>query len=382
MRTRHHDTVMEPGSSPIIGEAPGESVVGLRRRAVRLSRRVRFFAAGAAFFLAATCSITARADEGGVGSWLPGSFGSLAATPLTPGWSLGLIYYHADSTGGGDVAASRALHFPNRTVNLTVNLDASLRAGLDVGIFAPSYMFATPVFGGQFAINVLALYGNVQARVDANVTGALGPIGFATERSIFDERTIWGDVFIQPTWRINQGVNNYIVYGITNLPIGAYDPTRLANLGLGHWFIDGGGGYTYFNPETGWEFSAVTGLTYNFMNQQTQYRNGIDWHLDWGASRFITKQVHVGLVGYAYQQLTADSGDGATLGDFKSRVLAVGPQVGFLFPVGDMQGYLNLKAYKEFAAEQRAEGWNAWVTFAISPEAKQAAAATPRIPLK
>jgi hypothetical protein len=274
------------------------------------------------------------------------------------------------------------LHFPNRTVNLTVNLDASLRAGLDVGIFAPSYVFATPVFGGQFAINVLALYGNVQARVDANVTGALGPIGFATERSIFDERTIWGDVFIQPTWRINQGVNNYIVYGITNLPIGAYDPTRLANLGLGHWFIDGGGGYTYFNPETGWEFSAVTGLTYNFMNQQTQYRNGIDWHLDWGASRFITKQVHVGLVGYAYQQLTADSGDGATLGDFKSRVLAVGPQVGFLFPVGDMQGYLNLKAYKEFAAEHRAEGWNAWVTFAISPEAKQAAAATPRIPLK
>ena len=351
--------------------------------AENLSRRARSFVAAAMALAAiATHNPEARADEGGVGSWLPGSFGSLAATPLQPGWSLGLIYYHAESTGGGDVAASRTLHFPNRTVNLTVNLDASLRAGLDVGIFAPSYVFATPVFGGQFAINVLALYGNVQARVDANVTGALGPIGFATERSIFDERTIWGDVFIQPTWRTNQGVNNYIVYGITNLPIGAYDPTRLANLGLGHWFIDGGGGYTYFNPETGWEFSAVTGLTYNFMNQQTQYRNGIDWHLDWGASRFITKQVHVGLVGYAYQQLTADSGDGATLGDFKSRVLAVGPQVGFLFPVGDMQGYLNLKAYKEFAAEHRAEGWNAWVTFAISPEAKQAAAATPRIPLK
>jgi hypothetical protein len=34
-----------------------------------------------------------------------------------------------------------------------------------------------------------------------------------------------------------------------------------------------------------------------------------------------------------------------------------------------MQGYLNFKAYKEFAAENRPEGWNAWVTFVISPAA-------------
>jgi len=32
-----------------------------------------------------------------------------------------------------------------------------------------------------------------------------------------------------------------------------------------------------------------------------------------------------------------------------------------------MQGYLNFKGYKEFAAENRADGWNTWVTFVISP---------------
>jgi hypothetical protein len=65
----------------------------------------------------------------------------------------------------------------------------------------------------------------------------------------------------------------------------------------------------------------------------------------------------------------ADSGQAAILGDFKSRVFAVGPQIGFIFPVGEMQGYLNLKAYKEFAAENRPEGWNGWLTLAVSPAA-------------
>lgn len=32
-----------------------------------------------------------------------------------------------------------------------------------------------------------------------------------------------------------------------------------------------------------------------------------------------------------------------------------------------MQGYLNIKGYKEFGAENRPEGWNAWLTFSLSP---------------
>jgi hypothetical protein len=37
-----------------------------------------------------------------------------------------------------------------------------------------------------------------------------------------------------------------------------------------------------------------------------------------------------------------------------------------------MQGYLNLKAYKEFDNENRPAGWNAWLTFAISPTGQSA----------
>ena len=36
----------------------------------------------------------ARADESGISFWIPGLFGSLAAVPVTPGWSVSSIYYH------------------------------------------------------------------------------------------------------------------------------------------------------------------------------------------------------------------------------------------------------------------------------------------------
>jgi hypothetical protein len=34
---------------------------------------------------------------------------------------------------------------------------------------------------------------------------------------------------------------------------------------------------------------------------------------------------------------------------------------------GGLQGYLNLKGYWDFAAQNRADGWNVWLTFSISP---------------
>jgi hypothetical protein len=34
-----------------------------------------------------------------------------------------------------------------------------------------------------------------------------------------------------------------------------------------------------------------------------------------------------------------------------------------------LQGYVNLKAYKEFNAAHRPDGWNTWLTFSISPAA-------------
>ena len=116
----------------------------------------------------------------------------------------------------------------------------------------------------------------------------------------------------------------------------------LSRFGIGHGAADGGVGYTYFDPKTGHEFSVVTGLTYNLVNPSTGYQNGIDWHLDWGLSQFLSKQLQVGLVGYVYDQLTADSGCLPALCPFKSRTVGFGPQVGVIIPGQSFQTYLNV----------------------------------------
>src|SRR5262249_41420658 len=153
-------------------------------------------------------------------------------------------------------------------------------------------------------------------------------------RSDMINDTLWGFEDLLPMFslRWNAGVNNYMVYLTGDVPVGAYNPSRLSNVGIGHGAVDGGFGYTYLNPQTGHEFSGVLGFTYIVTNQQTQYQNGVDMHFDWGLSQFVTKQFQIGLVGYAYDEIGCDSGSGNRVGCFQSRVFGVGPQVGFIIP--------------------------------------------------
>jgi hypothetical protein len=327
----------------------------------------------------------AMADEGGVSFWLPGIFGSLAAVPQQqPGWAAASIYYHTTVSAGSDVALAREFQTRRIPANLTANLNASLNATGDLGLFVPTYVFATPVLGGQAAASLMTAYGTTNASLSGTLTGALTlPSGVTIPfgpRSDSINNSAWGfgDLVPQFSLRWNAGVNNYMTYVTGDIPVGVYSSSSLANIGIGHGAIDAGGGYTYFNPTTGHEFSAVFGTTYNFQNQSTQYQNGVDLHLDWGASQFLTQQVQAGVVGYVYKEVGCDSGTGDRVGCFQSQVLGIGPQLGYIFPVGGMQGYLNFKGYEEFDSSDRPKGWNAWVTFVLSP----AAAPPPTTPKK
>ena len=312
-----------------------------------------------------------RADESGISFWVPGLFGSLAAVPQTPGWSLGTVYYHTSVAASGSAAAAREIQIGRFSPTVNVNLNVNLHAPPDLLFLAPTYTFATPVLGGQLAMGVTGIFGRNSTTLDGTLTTGFGPLAATRMGSISDSLTAFGDLYPMVTLKWHDGVHNYMTYATGDIPVGAYDPNRLSNIGIGHGAIDAGGGYTYLNPTTGHEFSGVAGFTYNFKNPDTQVQSGVDFHFDWGASQFLSKQVFVGLVGYAYQQISNDIGGAPILGGFRSRVLGVGPQVGYIFPIGNMQGYLNLKGYGEFDAANRPSGWNTWLTFAISPAAPE-----------
>ncbi len=306
----------------------------------------------------------ARADASGVSFWLPGPFGSLAATPTVPGWAYETIYIHLQMSAGGGTSFVTSNGIRGSVV-------AGLNAHADALVEGVTYTSALPVLGGQAAFTVLAAPGDVGAGITASLTG---PLGNTISGSKFDNRFTVSDVFYQGTLKWNQGVNNEMVYIAGNIPSGTYDPNRLANLSFGFWGVDVGGAYTYLDPKAGHEFSIAGGVTYSAINPYLQYQNGIDAHLDWAASQFISKSVLVGVAGYYFQQLTDDQGPGATLGGFRGMAVGIGPQIGFLFPVGDYQGYLNLKGYADLETENRPKGWSTWVTFAISPKAPEASA--------
>ena len=347
--------------APVVieGVTMSKAIAALSPEGRRRARRTAGVYAMVALVLALfVCTVNpALADEGGVSFWIPGLYGSLAALPGQPGWSFTSLYYHTSDSAGADVA----LPLDGQIV---VGLDASA----DVGMFGPAYTLASPIFGGQAQVSLVGVAAGVNVTVQGTLTG---PKGNTISGRREDSVSGFGDLYPQTTLKWNSGVSNYMVYLTGDIPVGNYDPNRLANIGLGHGAVDGGAGYTYLDQKTGLEFSGVFGLTGNFENHDTLYTSGIDSHLDMGISQFLSKQVHVGLVGYYFHQLTADSGSGARLGNFESRVAGVGPQVGYIFPVtSDLSGYVNVKGYGEFAAANRPSGWNIWLTFNLSPAAQ------------
>ena len=126
--------------------------------------------------------------------------------------------------------------------------------------------------------------------------------------------------------------------------------------GVGHWAVDGGAGYTYFDPNRGTNFSSSWG---HRKFRQSLYRLP-EWHrlhLDWGASQFLSEQLHVGAVGYFYDQITRDSGAGDRVGGFE--ITCDWRRAADRLHIPDwpsFQAYLNLKGYKEVDATHRPSG--------------------------
>ncbi len=149
--------------------------------ALALAASLRRLAVAAIVLAPASMSYSngAWADENGISFWVPGLFGSLAATPQQPGWSWANIYYHTSVSAGADVARSREFTLNRVPANLTVNanLNLNINATGNLGFVLPTYVFATPVLGGQASVSLLAAYGVVGTSLAGTLSGVLtGPV--------------------------------------------------------------------------------------------------------------------------------------------------------------------------------------------------------------
>src|SRR5580700_9104916 len=126
-------------------------------------RRSRQALAATVVAITLLAAFPARADNGGVGFWLPGSIGSLAAVPGQPGWSITTVYLHLNALAGG------GLPLQNNS-----NIVLGLHAQADAIAWLPTYTFATPILGGQLTVGAAGVPGNVGVGINATLTGPRG----------------------------------------------------------------------------------------------------------------------------------------------------------------------------------------------------------------
>jgi hypothetical protein len=281
----------------------------------------------------------AHADQGGVAFWLSGQYPSLAAAPASPGWSFTVVPYNYN----GSASVSK-------TFQIGPTVVAGLNTAATVVIVQGAYAPPTTFLGGQPNFSLAWGYGYNDT--SAAITLSNPPLAISRAQSASGIMDLYPTVTL--AW--NKGTSNFMVYGTGDAPIGTYNPKSLANIGIGHGAADLGGGYTYLDPTKGHEFTAVVGFTFNTGNPQTQYLNGVDAHLDWAASQFLSQHWQVGVAGYVYDQLSGDSGSGNRVGSFESKVAGAGPELGYLFALAGRPAYINVRGYWEFAASHRVEG--------------------------
>ncbi len=324
------------------------SFIGPVRRTSRPAR-----VAGLAVLAAgALMAQQAQASEGGASVYLLGSGGPEAAEapPLKGVFFANTAYYYWGSAAGGK-------QFPVGG-NIVAGLDAKIAADFPTVLWVPSTNFAGGVLGLGAALPV----GDPMANVSAVITG---PLGHQFGVSASDSALIVGDPILTALLGWKSDKTSVQVSTLVNIPIGDYRDGQLANLAFHRWAVDASSALTWHDDKSGWDLSAKTGLTFNGTNPATHYKTGTELHVEASVEKTLSPAWSAGLQGFYFQQVTGDSGSGATLGPFKGRDLGAGANVAYHFMLGKMPATLRLHGTGEFDVANRLQGAAVWLDFSV-----------------
>jgi len=258
----------------------------------------------------ALTAVPAMGSEGAASLYLPGLVGDmLVAVPPQPGFVVAGTTYIQTGTVGKAVLQG--------AVNLKLDLD------IDLGIIGATYSFAAPWIGGVYTVAAAVPFG--YANLDAVISGPAG-----NPKSVGADSFHIADMALTPL-QLNWSVGDLSLRFAETIfaPTGGYDGDKVVNLGRNYWAFDTTAAATYFNQRTGTEILIAPGILANTRNDDTDYKTGTEFHLDFTANQFLAANFAIGVRGYYYQQVKGDSGSGALLGNFKGEAVGIGP--GFMW---------------------------------------------------
>ena len=301
-----------------------------------------------------------QAAENAVGFYLLGTKGSMAGFVPPPGtYFIDVNYYYAGDTSGSAAVGVALRRLGNLTIEADVNIDANAYVNM------PSVLWVAPgkVLGGSVGFGAIVPVGRKSVDVDLDVLATLTlppplnrTLQVGRRFNFEDSSTEFGDPVLNALIGWHQGNWHWNIGTLVNVPIGPWSNDSISNIAFNHWAVDTTAAVTWLDPKIGFEVSSAAGFTFNWENPDTDYKTGTEFHVEWALLQHFSKTFAVGVVGYHYQQVTGDSGAGATLGDFEGRVTALGPAVTYSFLLGKIPVSTQWSWLHEFDVENRLEG--------------------------
>ncbi len=296
---------------------------------------------------------SASAEEGGSGHYLPGSMSSFM-----------------DSVPSGETVLTR-LNVLGYEGSFSKDLQipiAGIRAGgVDASSFASglTFLWRPPVDLGEkwsyaMSATIPWVWMDVSASVDATLPGGL-PVTVRRSDSVDG----LGDIVLMPLMLNYSFTDEFSA----NFRVAAYAPTgdyevgRLANPGKNYWTIEPTFALMYFGKTNGIEASLFTGMDFNTENEDTNYKTGSQFHVDGTIAQHFplgSGLAGVGINAFWYEQVTGDSGEGATFGDFEGRTAGLGPVLSYIAKVGQHDVIAEVKWLHEMETRKRLEGDYIW----------------------
>jgi hypothetical protein len=309
-----------------------------------------------------------QAAENAAGFYLLGTKTTMAGLVPPPGiYFIDVNYFYAGDASGQAAVGVTLRRLANLFPNLpprTLNIQANVKLNGDAEVALPSFLWVAPgkVLGGNVGFGAILPVGRkaFDANLDVLATLTLPLLNRTLQAGRhfdFNESTTdLGDPAANAVIGWHEGDWHWNIGTILNVPIGPFSKDSDTNLSFHHWGLDTTAAVTWLDPKIGWEFSSAAGFTFNWENPDTDYTTGTEFHAEWALVRHFSKTFTLGVAGYHYEQITGDSGAGATLGDFEGRVTGLGPVMTYSFALGKIPVSTQWTYFHEFDVQNRVEG--------------------------